>query len=465
MSRTEFDSIGSKEIPKDSYYGVQTLRAFENFEISGRKLNADFIISLAEVKKACAIENCNSNCIEEDIKNAIVEACNEIIDGKLHNDFITDPIQGGAGTSMNMNINEVLANRGSELLGGKKGEYKKVHPNDHVNYGQSTNDIIPTSGKITLNKLLVKAIEALERLYVELENKGKEFDHVIKMGRTQMQDAIPIRLGQEFNAYANVIKRDIIRFKSALELVKSVNLGGTAIGTGLNADINYVKNVVKTLSKITGIELEQNLDLIDGTQNLDSFVMVSGIVKTSAVSLSKIANDLRLMSSGPKTGFGEINLPAKQNGSSIMPGKINPVIPEVVSQIAYNIMGNDVTITFAAESGQLELNHCEPIIFYKLFESLMTFTNGIDTFVENCIKGITANEEKCLSHVENSAGIVTALCNKFGYKKSSEFIKESFEKNKSIREVVVGNNILSNEEYNKIVNPLRMTSPGIPGQE
>ncbi len=463
MYRLEADSVGTKKILKEKYYGVQTLRGFENFQITGKKLHKDFIISLAEVKKACAIENHKSGCLNDKVTKAIVEACDEIIDGKLHDDFITDPIQGGAGTSMNMNINEVVANRASEILGGKKGEYIEVHPNDHVNYGQSTNDVIPTAGKMTLIKLLKVSIGKLELLEVELSKKAVEFDRIVKMGRTQMQDAIPIRLGQEFKAYAVVIKRDVCRFKNLLTTINAVNLGGTAVGTGLNAESHYVKNVVNTLSEVCKIDLVQNEDLVDGTQNLDGFVMASSVVKTCAVSLSKIANDLRLMSSGPRAGFGEINLPSKQNGSSIMPGKVNPVIPEVMSQIAYNIMGNDVTITFSAESGQLELNHCEPVIFYNLFESLEMLSNGVDTFNNNCIQGITANEERCREYVESSVGTVTALCAKFGYKKSAEFAKDAMRKNTNIRDEVIGNNILTNDEYNKLVNPMRMTMPGVPG--
>ena len=363
--RLEHDSIGEKEVPIDAYYGVQTLRAHENFNITGLKMHPELIVSVAQIKKAAAITNFEVGELSKERASAIVKACDEIIDGKLHDQFIVDPIQGGAGTSLNMNANEVSANRAIEILGGTKGDYSIVNPNDHVNFGQSTNDVFPSCGKMAALTLLRRAQIQLKRLEKALLEKSDEFDAVIKMGRTQLQDAVPIRLGQEFHAYASAIGRDIRRFDNAKEEIRSLNMGGTAIGTGLNADTTYFHRVVKNMSTITGEELVQSYDTIDATQNLDSYAMVSGIVKSCAVNLSKMCNDLRLMSSGPRTGFCEINLPAKQNGSSIMPGKINPVIPEVVNQVAFNIIGNDVTITMAAEAGQLELNAFEPIIFYN----------------------------------------------------------------------------------------------------
>ena len=352
-----------------------------------------------------------------------MKACDEILEGKFHKDFIVDPIQGGAGTSLNMNANEVIANRAIELLGGQKGDYSIVNPNDHVNCSQSTNDVIPTAGKMTSLRLLKNLKKELRRLYEALSKKADEFDHVIKMGRTQMQDAVPIRLGQEFKAYSVAVMRDINRMDKAMDEMRTLNMGGTAVGTGINADEAYLKRIVPNLVEISGMDFVQAFDLIDATQNLDPFVAVSGAIKACAVTLSKIANDFRLMSSGPRAGFGEINLPAKQNGSSIMPGKVNPVIPEVVNQVAFNVIGNDVTITMAAEAGQLELNAFEPIVFYCMFQSIDTMAYAVQTFVDNCVSGITANETRCRYLVENSVGVITAICPHVGYQKAADIAK------------------------------------------
>ena len=370
-----------------------------------------------------------------------------------------DPIQGGAGTSANMNINEVVANRAIEILGGEKGNYDIVNPNDHVNMCQSTNDVFPTAGKITAIKMIHQVILQLERLYNALIAKSFAFENILKMGRTQLQDAVPVRLGQCFNAYATMVSRDIDRLIKSLDEMKTVNLGATAIGTSINAPLSYVKNIVPTLKTVVNLDLKQARDLIDATQNIDCFVAVSGILKTCAVNLSKMCNDLRLLSSGPKTGIGEINLPAKQNGSSIMPGKINPVIPEVVSQVAFNVIGNDLTITMAAEAGQLELNAFEPILFYNLFESLETLSHAISTLVDNCIIGITANEDHCLELLEESVGIATALCPYIGYKKSAEIAKSSLKTGIPIRKLVLKNGILTKEKLDSILNPDTMTNP------
>ena len=463
--RIESDSIGTREVPKDAYYGVQTLRAVENFKITGLKIHKEFINSLAEIKMASAITNGEVGLLSKNIEKAIVRACDEIISGALHEEFITDPIQGGAGTSMNMNANEVIANRAIEILGGIKGDYSIVHPNDHVNMGQSTNDVIPTAGKITALRLLPKALNKLKELYEALKAKSEEFDDVIKMGRTQMQDAVPVRLGQEFGAYSAVVNRDIKRIEKAMEVLKVVNMGATAIGTGINADKQYEEKIVPNLNNVTDINLKQSENLVDGTQNVDGFVEVSSAIKTCAVSLSKIANDLRLMSSGPKTGFGEINLPPKQNGSSIMPGKVNPVIPEVVNQVAFNIIGNDMTITMAAEAGQLELNAFEPVIFYKLFESIETLTNGVDTFINNCILGITANKNRCKDLVENSVGIVTALCPYVGYKESARIAKIAMKTGEPVREIILKLGILDEEQLNEVLDTKAMTEPGISAKQ
>lgn len=465
MYRTEIDSIGSKNIPENVYYGVQSLRAAENFHITGLKMHPEIVNSLAYIKKAAAITNCEVGLLDRRIATAIVRACDEILAGEFHEDFIVDAIQGGAGTSPNMNANEVIANRAIEILGGQKGDYSIVHPNDHVNYGQSTNDVFPTAGKITSLRLLIKLKKELYHLYDALMKKAVEFDHIIKMGRTQMQDAIPIRLGQEFQAYAYAIQRDINRMDRAMEEMHTVNMGGTAIGTGLNADEAYVRRIVPNLAAVTGMEFIQAHDLIDATQNLDPFVSVSGAVKACAVTLSKIANDLRLMSSGPRAGFGEINLPAKQNGSSIMPGKINPVIPEVVNQVSFLVFGNDVTITMAAEAGQLELNAFEPVVFYCLFQSIDTLAYAVNTFVENCISGITANEVRCRYLLENSVSMITAICPHVGYQAAADLAKKALDTGESVRNLILQEGLLTEEELDLIMDPIHLTEPGISGKE
>jgi aspartate ammonia-lyase len=445
------------EVPAEAYYGIQSLRASRNFNITKKSLHKDFIISLAEIKKAAAITNRDAELLTPTIANAIINACEEIISGKFHDQFIVDPIQGGAGTSANMNANEVIANRAIELLGEKKGSYNIIHPNDHVNMAQSTNDVFPTAGKLTVLKMLPKTVSELQRLYNALKLKSLEFNNVIKMGRTQLQDAVPIRLGQSFNAFASMIKRDIDRLKSVEEEMLILNIGGTAIGTSINVCPEYLTNITPNLKKVCGFDVVQSKDLIDATQNLDCFVAVSGILKTCAVNLSKMANDLRLLSSGPKTGFGEINLPSMQNGSSIMPGKINPVILEVVSQVAFNIIGNDFTITMAAEAGQLELNAFEPVLFHNLFESIETLENATTTLIDNCILGITANEDRCKELLNSSVGIVTALCPYIGYKKSADIAKTSLKTGTSIKELVLNEGILTSSELDAILDPFSMT--------
>ena len=463
--RVEKDSIGTKDVPEGVYYGVQSLRAAENFHITGLSMHPEIINSLAYIKKAPAITNCEVGIIDKKIANAIVKACDEILEGKFHKDFIVDPIQGGAGTSLNMNANEVIANRAIELLGGQKGDYSIVNPNDHVNCSQSTNDVIPTAGKMTSLRLLKNLKKELRRLYEALSKKADEFDHVIKMGRTQMQDAVPIRLGQEFKAYSVAVMRDINRMDKAMDEMRTLNMGGTAVGTGINADEAYLKRIVPNLVEISGMDFVQAFDLIDATQNLDPFVAVSGAIKACAVTLSKIANDFRLMSSGPRAGFGEINLPAKQNGSSIMPGKVNPVIPEVVNQVAFNVIGNDVTITMAAEAGQLELNAFEPIVFYCMFQSIDTMAYAVQTFVENCVSGITANETRCRYLVENSVGVITAICPHVGYQKAADIAKQAIKTGESVRDLILKEGLLTEDELNEIMDPVNMTEPGISGKE
>jgi len=456
MYRLEKDSIGTKEVPRDAYYGVQSLRGCENFQITGQHLRPEFIESLAQIKKACAICNHSIGKLSTEIKDAICQACDEIIAGKLHDQFICDPIQGGAGTTANMNANEVIANRAIELLGGQKGDYTIVHPNDHVNCAQSTNDVIPTAAKMTAAKLLLQAMHKAQLMHNALVEKEREFHHIIKMGRTQMQDAVPIRLGDEFGAYAKAIRRDLRRLDRVLREMYHINLGGTAVGTALNADPAYVASVAPTLSKICGLPLEKTEDLIDGTQNLDSFAYVSSALKTCAISCSKMANDLRLMSSGPRCGFEEINLPPMQNGSSIMPGKVNPVIPEVMSQAAFCIVGNDMCITMAAEAGQLELNYAEPVLYHKLFESIVALTGAMDTMTNNCIRGITANEEHCRELVEGSVGVITAICPIVGYTESADIARTAIATGASVREVLREKSILPEETIQKILDPNTM---------
>ena len=459
LSRMEHDSIGALNVPAEAYYGVQSMRAATNFQITHRPLHPVLIDSIVMVKKAAAITNEKSGKLNQQIAQAIIKACDEILDGNLRDQFIVDAIQGGAGTSANMNANEVIANRAIEILGGTKGDYSIVHPNDHVNMSQSTNDVIPTAGKITVLKLLPQTIKELEKLEKAMEEKEAEFDDILKMGRTQLQDAVPMRLGQSFGAFAHVLKRDIKRLKNVMDEMKVLNIGATAIGTAINVDPYYLANISYELSKVAGISLKQADDLIDATQNLDGFVSVSGVLKTCAVDISKISNDLRLMSSGPRTGLSEINLPARQNGSSIMPGKINPVIPEVVSQVAYMIIGHDYTITMAAEAGQLELNAFEPVLFHHLFESIDTLKEAAATLTKHCITGITANKGQCEEYIEKSVGISTALCPYIGYAKSAEIAKKSLKTGVPVKELVLEEGFLQEEELKEILKPEKMTQP------
>lgn len=459
LSRMEHDSIGALNVPAEAYYGVQSMRAATNFQITHRPLHPVLIDSIVMVKKAAAITNEKSGKLDQQIAQAIIKACDKILDGNLRDQFIVDAIQGGAGTSANMNANEVIANRAIEILGGTKGDYSIVHPNDHVNMSQSTNDVIPTAGKITVLKLLPQTIKELEKLEKAMEEKEAEFDDILKMGRTQLQDAVPMRLGQSFGAFAHVLKRDIKRLKNVMDEMKVLNIGATAIGTAINVDPYYLANISYELSKVAGISLKQAEDLIDATQNLDGFVSVSRVLKTCAVDISKISNDLRLMSSGPRTGLSEINLPARQNGSSIMPGKINPVIPEVVSQVAYLIIGHDYTITMAAEAGQLELNAFEPVLFHHLFESIDTLKEAAATLTKHCITGITANKGQCEEYIEKSVGISTALCPYIGYAKSAEIAKKSLKTGISVKELVLEEGLLKEEELKEILKPEKMTQP------
>lgn len=455
--RLESDSIGEMEVPGEAYYGVQALRANENFPITGNSLNPDFIKNMARIKRAAAITNMRAGRLKPEIANAIESACNEVVCGMFASEFIVDGIQGGAGTSANMNMNEVIANRAIEMLCGKKGDYSIVHPNDHVNMAQSTNDVIPTAGKLTVLDLLKKLEKSLKKLDSALYKKADEFDGVIKIGRTQLEDAVPMRLGQSFHAYATMIERDMDRIAKVKKEMYTVNMGATAIGTGINTSEYYFDHIVPTLAKVSGYPLVQADDLFDATENLDGFVRVSSCLKACAVNLSKMCNDLRILASGPKAGFGEITLPAMQNGSSIMPGKVNPVIPEVVSQVAFHIIGHDVTITMAAEAGQMELNAFEPVVFYNLFDSITTLTHAVDTLTDNCIIGITANEERCQKLLDASVGITTALCPYIGYKKAASLAKESLRTGVPVKKLVLKHGLMKEKQLDIVLDPYAMT--------
>lgn len=457
--RCESDSVGQLFVDDEAYYGIQTLRAKENFGITGTKHCIDFVKNIVLVKKAAAKVNLEYGLLERKKAEAIIAACDEILHGKHKKDFIVDAVQGGAGTSANMNVNEVIANIAIERLGGKRGDYNLISPNDHVNMEQSTNDVIPTAGKLTVLSLTAGLIPELRRLESALKNKAVEFDGILKMGRTQLQDAVPMRLGQAFRAFATAIGRSTDRIEASLAEMRTINLGATAIGTAINAKEAYFTHITEELSLLTGEKLSRAEDLFDGTQNVDGFVAVSGALKALAVNLSKMCNDLRLMSSGPRTGLGEIILPARQNGSSIMPGKINPVIPEVVNQVAFLVIGHDVTITLAAEAGQLELNAFEPVIFYQLFESVNTLTGAVKTLTDNCVVGIKANKERCAEWVDRSVGIVTALNPYIGYIKAAEIAKESLKTGEPIKSIVLREGLMNEEKLNEVLNPLVLTEP------
>lgn len=461
LNRWEHDLLGDREVPSGAYYGIQTLRATENFKISGHLI--DFYPEIAEglamVKMAAAKANFDLGNLPENIKDAIVQACQEIIDGQLRKHFVVDMIQGGAGTSTNMNINEVVANRALEIMGHHKGEYTYCHPNNHVNMSQSTNDAYPTAAKISLILSSQKLIARLKELIDAIRVKAEEFAHVIKMGRTQLQDAVPMTLGQAFEAYAVTLEEEISRLEQNAKLFLEVNMGATAIGTGINTDPEYADRVTAHLKEITGFEIVKAQNLVEATQDTGAFIMYSSAVKRLAIKLSKISNDLRLLSSGPRAGFNEINLPAMQPGSSIMPGKVNPVIPEVVNQIAFKVMGNDLTVNLAVEAGQLELNAFEPIIVQCLFESTEILKNGMRTLMDRCIKGITANEDVCRKNVENSIGLVTALNPLLGYEACTSLAKEALETGGSVYELVLKKGLLSKEELEEALKPENMIKP------
>ncbi|WP_291328505.1 aspartate ammonia-lyase [Desulfovibrio sp. UCD-KL4C] len=459
-SRIEHDCIGSMDVPDDAFYGIQTLRAAENFKITGIPIShyPHIVNALAYIKKAAAITNNELGKLDDDKTKAIVFACDELLCGKYHEHFIIDIIQGGAGTSTNMNANEVIANIGLEFLGYKRGEYDNLHPNIDVNMAQSTNDVYPTCLRIALLDKMELLMGSMEYLRESFAAKGEEFSHVLKMGRTQLQDAVPMTLGQEFTSYAVMIGEDIERVREAMSLICEINMGGTAIGTGLNAPPKYAPKVTEKLKELTGFELVLAHDLIEATQDTGAYVQLSGVLKRVAVKVSKICNDLRLLSSGPRCGLNEINLPPMAPGSSIMPGKVNPIIPEVVNQIAFTVIGGDVTITMAAEAGQLELNVMEPVITASLLNSLTIMRRGFRTLADRCVSGITANEDICRGYVENSIGLVTALNPYIGYEKSTEVANEALNTNRSVYDIVIEKEYMSKKELDKALSPESMIS-------
>ncbi|MDQ1003248.1 aspartate ammonia-lyase [Neobacillus niacini] len=463
--RIEKDFLGQKEIPFDAYYGIQTIRAVENFPITGYRIHESLIKALAMVKKAAAIANMNTTRLYKDLANVIIKAADEIIVGKWNDQFIVDPIQGGAGTSMNMNMNEVIANRGLELLGHAKGDYFYLSPNTHVNMSQSTNDVFPTAIHISTLTLLENLLVTMEDMQKVFKLKAVQFEKVIKMGRTHLQDAVPIRLGQEFEAYSRVLTRDINRIKHTREHLLEVNMGATAVGTGLNADPKYIKDVVKQLAEISGFPLVNAEHLVDATQNTDAYTEVSAALKVCMMNMSKIANDLRLMASGPRAGLGEIRLPARQPGSSIMPGKVNPVMPELINQIAFQVIGNDHTICLASEAGQLELNVMEPVLVFNLLQSISIMNNGFRVFTDHCLAGIEANEERLKEYVDKSVGIITAVNPHLGYEVAARIAREAVITGKSVRELCLQYDVLTEEELDIILNVYEMTKPGIAGEE
>ncbi len=460
-TRSEHDLLGDREVPAERYYGIQTLRAIENFNISGVPLSffPALIEALAMVKMAAAKANYDLGLLAKPVMEAICQACTDIINGRLHGHFAVDMIQGGAGTSTNMNANEVIANRALEILGYEKGEYKYCHPNNHVNLSQSTNDAYPTAAKIAMLMSNAVFIEVLKELIDSFREKAKEFANVVKMGRTQLQDAVPMTLGQSFEAWAVTLGEEIDRLQQNAELFLEINMGATAIGTGINADPGYAEKVVAHLQDITCYPVTNAHNLVEATQDTGPFLMYSSAVKRLAVKLSKICNDLRLLSSGPRAGFNEINLPRMQPGSSIMPGKVNPVIPEVMNQIAFKVIGNDLTITMACEAGQLELNVFEPIIVQCLFESMEMMKNGMNTLNHRCIKGITANVAHCRDLVERSIGLVTALNPVLGYETCTALAKEALESDRGVYELVIEKKLMSREELDRLLAPENMLQP------
>src|SRR5262245_44406743 len=461
--RHEHDLLGERAVPGNAYYGVHTLRALENFPITGTPISIypDLVTALACVKQAAARANNELKLLPDEKATAIVKACEEIRGGALLDEFVVDVIQGGAGTSTNMNANEVIANRALELMGRKKGDYALLHPVEDVNMSQSTNDVYPTAVKVALHFSIHRLTAAMAELRAAFAAKAVEFADVLKIGRTQLQDAVPMTLGQEFSTYAVMLEEDEQRLREAALLIHEINLGATAIGTGITAHPDYAAVACRFLSDITGIPLVTASNLVEATQDAGAFVQLSGVTKRVAVKLSKTCNDLRLLSSGPRAGLNEINLPPMQAGSSIMPGKVNPVIPEVVNQIAFEAIGNDVAVSFAAEAGQLQLNAFEHVIAHSAFKSLIHLTNGCDTLRERCVAGVTASRARLAQLVENSIGVVTALNPHIGYSNATEVAREALETGRTVYELVLEKKLLSREQLDEILRPEALTRPGL----
>lgn len=461
MNRIEHDLLGDRTVPADVYWGVHTLRAVENFPISGQTIGQvpDLIRALAAIKQAAAVTNEGLGLLDPVLCDAIVTACQDISAGALHDQFIVDQIQGGAGTSTNMNANEVITNRALEIMGHARGRYDILHPNEHVNLSQSTNDVFPTALKLAAWYGVQRLIAAMASLRGAFAEKAVEFSDVLKMGRTQLQEAVPMTLGQEFNTFSVMLGEDEARLDEAARLILEINLGATAIGTGINSDPDYAEAVRAELARITGVPVVTAADLVEATQDCGAFVQLSGVLKRVAVKLSKTCNDLRLLSSGPRAGFNEINLPAMQAGSSIMPGKVNPVIPEVVNQVAFEVIGNDVTITFAAEAGQLQLNAFEPIIAYSLFRSITHLEAACRTLETRCIRGITADRDRLRQSVENSIGLVTALNPYIGYTEAMRVALEANQTGRGVYELVLESGLMNKDQLNQVLNPLLLTRP------
>jgi aspartate ammonia-lyase len=461
LTRIEHDLLGNRTLPADAYWGVHTLRAVENFPISGQAIGLvpDLITALAAIKQAAALANAELGLLDPVRRDAIIAACEDIRAGRLHDQFVVDQIQGGAGTSTNMNANEVIANRALEIMGHAKGSYDHLHPNEHVNLSQSTNDVYPTALRLAAWMGIHRLIAAMASLRLAFADKAVEFADILKMGRTQLQEAVPMTLGQEFNTFAIMLGEDEARLAEAANLILEINLGGTAIGTGITTHPDYAAKVCAELARISGVPVIAAADLIEATQDCGAFVQLSGVLKRVAVKLSKTCNDLRLLSSGPRVGFNEINLPAMQAGSSIMPGKVNPVIPEVVNQVAFEVIGNDVTITFAAEAGQLQLNAFEPIIAYSLFRSVAHLEAASRTLETRCIRGITANRDTLRASVENSIGLVTALNPYIGYEAATKVALEAFHSGRGVYDMVLEGGLMTKDHLDRVLHPDALTRP------
>src|SRR5690348_1300687 len=463
-TRLERDPLGELEVPADALYGVQTERARRTFPISHLAPLPAFVDAVIAIKKAAALTHKETGRLEPRLADAIVKAADEVLAGQHRDQFVVDPYQAGAGTSHNMNCNEVLANRANEILGGKRGEYRPIHPNDHVNMAQSTNDVIPTSIRLGALSLLPALLAALDRLAKAFEKKGRDFDAILKSGRTHLQDATPIRLGQEFAAYGHTVARNRKRIHDAAEYLKELGIGGTAVGTGLNAEPEYAKRVVGHLKAMTGIDLRAGGDLVQLMQSMGDPAALSAALRTYAVDLAKVASDIRLLASGPRTGVAEILLPAVQPGSSIMPGKVNPSIAEMVNMVCYQVIGNDVTIATAAEAGQLELNVMMPVIAHNLFSEMQLLTSASAVFAERCVEGIEADAAQCAHWLDRSPALVTALAPKIGYAEAAKLAKEAVAKNVTVRQLVIEKGLLQGKELDAVLDLRAMTEPGVPGE-